>query len=470
MELETDRKSNIGKNTGYVVSSNILIICLLALYNFFAPKYLTVEQYAHIKYYDLYINYAGLMHLGFINGIYLKFGKYNYEQLPKGEFRLYSQFLLLFQILISGILFLFVGMLCNNKSILEVLVFICINIVLINVACYFSLINQFTCRFILDSRILYIKAAVYLLLTILIVMGKADNYKCILFGITVMNFTVLSANILFNRHLIFGKPDTGAVKNISGYFKSGFFVMFSELIALIVLAIDSLFVSNLFDEKNFAVYSFAVAVISMLYMIINTISSLIYPYLVRIPQKQYSELYRKISGIISAIVLLMLTCIVIIRWIIPLIIPEYEASMNIIYILLPTVLYKALMTLVSGNFYKALNMPKKMFFNNVFGLMVAVLLNTVLYVSFRSISAIAIGSVITFIVWMFVTDLHFNKIIELSVSYILLKNVYLFMCVIAFYFCFSYKNSIIYTILYILIIAVLTTIFLKALFGKKPEQ
>lgn len=470
MDLETNRKLQIEKNAKHVVISNILVIFLMAIYNFFAPKYLTVEQYAHIKYYDLYINYAGLMHLGFINGIYLKFGKYSYEQLPKREFRLYSQFLLGFQIIICGVLFLFVDLVCNRKSILDVLIFICINILLINVACYFSLINQFTCRFILDSRILYIKVVVYLLLTVLIITRKLDNYKYILCGITGMNFSVLLANMIPNRQLIIGKADTKAIKEILGIFKNGFFVMFGELIALIVLAIDSLFVSNLFDEKNFAVYSFAVAVISMLYMIINTTSSLIYPYLVRTPREKYTKLYKEMSGIISIITLLMFISIVLIRWIISSIIPEYESSINIIYILLPTALYKALMTLVSGNFYKALNMPKKLFFNNVFGLTVAIILNTILYLNFRNINAIAVGSIITFIVWMLATDIHFNKIIELSGSYIIVKNMYLFICVLTFYFCFSDKHNIIYTILYILLIAAFTALFFKPLFGKKLKQ
>lgn len=469
MVLESEKRNQMGKSAKNVVVYNVLLLFFMALYNFFAPKLLTVEQYAYIKNYDLYINYAGLFHLGFINGIYLKFGNYNYEQLPKGEFRLYSRFLFLFQIILSCCLYLIVNLLCNRELILRVIVFICINIVLVNVTCFFSLINQFTCRFIFDSKILCIKILAYFAITLLVIKGILYDYKGILYCITVMNLSVLLANAIYNRHLIWGDWDFSAIKKVFGYFKNGIFVMFGELIALVVLAIDSLFVSNLFDDRKFAVYSFAVAVISLLYMIINTVSSLIYPYLVRIPKDKYAYLYKVMSGITAVIGFVMLISMAIIRWVIPVFIPEYKLSISIIYILLPTVLYKSLMTLVSGNFYKALNMPKKLFVNNVFGLVVAIAMNCFLYLTYKSISAIAIGSVITFIIWMFVTDMRFCLELKLSISYIIGKNTYLLLGIGAFYFCFANDNY--YTlILYIIFIVVFSFLLFKLFYREKLEQ
>ena len=41
---------------------------------FFLPKYLSVESYADYKIFILYISYVGILHLGYVDGVYIKYG------------------------------------------------------------------------------------------------------------------------------------------------------------------------------------------------------------------------------------------------------------------------------------------------------------------------------------------------------------------------------------------------------------
>ena len=55
------------------ISNVIFLICGM-INNFVLPKFLSVEAYAGIKSYMLYIGYAYFLAFGFIEGMFLKYG------------------------------------------------------------------------------------------------------------------------------------------------------------------------------------------------------------------------------------------------------------------------------------------------------------------------------------------------------------------------------------------------------------
>lgn len=57
-----------------VLIANLVNVVFSLATNFLLPKYLSIESYAGIKEFQLYVSYVGLFHLGFVDGIYLKYG------------------------------------------------------------------------------------------------------------------------------------------------------------------------------------------------------------------------------------------------------------------------------------------------------------------------------------------------------------------------------------------------------------
>lgn len=57
-----------------VLIANLVNVAFSLATNFLLPKYLSIESYAGIKEFQLYVSYVGLFHLGFVDGIYLKYG------------------------------------------------------------------------------------------------------------------------------------------------------------------------------------------------------------------------------------------------------------------------------------------------------------------------------------------------------------------------------------------------------------
>lgn len=62
------------KGLMYVLIANFINLGFNLITNFVLPKELSVESYATIKTFQLYVSYAGLFHFGFVDGMYLKYG------------------------------------------------------------------------------------------------------------------------------------------------------------------------------------------------------------------------------------------------------------------------------------------------------------------------------------------------------------------------------------------------------------
>ena len=62
------------KGITIVFVANIINMFFSVITSFILPKYLSIESYGYYKVFQLYVNYLGIAHLGYIDGIYLKYG------------------------------------------------------------------------------------------------------------------------------------------------------------------------------------------------------------------------------------------------------------------------------------------------------------------------------------------------------------------------------------------------------------
>ena len=73
------------KNIKYAVSANFVVLGISVLLNMFVPKILGVTEYSYWQLYVFYTSYVGFFHLGWLDGIYLKIGGQDYDELNKNK-------------------------------------------------------------------------------------------------------------------------------------------------------------------------------------------------------------------------------------------------------------------------------------------------------------------------------------------------------------------------------------------------
>ncbi|MDN6626680.1 MAG: hypothetical protein L0K82_05645, partial [Pisciglobus halotolerans] len=78
-----EKAKKLFKNLRYTVTANFLVLGISVVLNLFVPKFLGVSEYGFWQLYVFYSSYVGFFHLGWIDGIYLKIGGFDYNRLDK---------------------------------------------------------------------------------------------------------------------------------------------------------------------------------------------------------------------------------------------------------------------------------------------------------------------------------------------------------------------------------------------------
>lgn len=89
------------KNISYTLSSNLLTFMVSVIVTLLLPKVLGITSYSYYQLYLFYVSYVGFLHFGWCDGIYLRYGGYDYNQLDKPTFRGQFYSFLFFQIIMS---------------------------------------------------------------------------------------------------------------------------------------------------------------------------------------------------------------------------------------------------------------------------------------------------------------------------------------------------------------------------------
>ena len=74
---------SIIKNFSYSLTSNLISFIISALVVLIIPRIIGVEDYGFWQLYLFYSSYIGFLHFGWNDGIYLRYGGEEYEELDK---------------------------------------------------------------------------------------------------------------------------------------------------------------------------------------------------------------------------------------------------------------------------------------------------------------------------------------------------------------------------------------------------
>ena len=75
------KKNKFIKNLSFAIFAQIISLLSSFCVQFFAPKVLSVEEYAYWQLFLFYVSYINISRIGIIDGIYLKLGGKSREEL-----------------------------------------------------------------------------------------------------------------------------------------------------------------------------------------------------------------------------------------------------------------------------------------------------------------------------------------------------------------------------------------------------
>ncbi|MBK5240810.1 hypothetical protein [Clostridium sp.] len=403
----------------FVEFLGILIGVLSALV---IPKVFDIQSYAYLKTFTLYITYAGMLHFGFSDGMYLILGGKDITDIKREKIKGY--FYVMLKIVTAVVALLIV----ISIFIIKDMVFRCFVFYILpfQVVLFISLLYRATGEF---NKYVVIRIAqnivnlISILAVILIIKSPILYMRIQVIGNIVMAI-VGGAIIIFSTK----KAEKIGHLEIKAITSMGFTIMIANAVSLLFITLDRWFVKIKFTVDDFAYYSFAVSMLSLFLVLINSITVLFYPYLAR--NKGDAKVVSKVKKYIILICTFAPAGYFVLEFIVNNFLKQYTPSLEILGILIIGIPFITLTNVLYANLYKVGKRGKEYLIVASKMVALAFILNAFATYVLNNPVMIAYGTLITLVVWYIYSSfdfeglkIHKNEIIHFIVYLVCYQTV-----------------------------------------------
>lgn len=394
---------DLRKDLMKVFGSNIVTLAAGIVSGLVIPSFLSLDQYAYLKTFTLYLGYVGILHLGLADGLFIKYGGSYEEEVDKSLLKGEHHFFLVFQLIVS-IAIIIISLFIDDKILLA----FSLSIIPFNLLTFYKFFYQAIGQFNIYSKILIFPPVVMLIANLVVIfIFEVENYWLFIF-IRLLAYFSIFLILEYNFYKLTKSAemnlDFSEIKNI---FNIGFFIMLGNLSSIMFYSIDRWFVKFSFSSSDFAFYSFAISMMAMINIFINSITTVFYPYLSR---NKDENILDRLKGYFLIIGSLAAGSYFVLAFIVQNFIPKHIPALNIIAIIFAG--FPALITIKAlyVNLYKIRKSDKLYVKTVFFMLLVSIMLNFIVLITFGNNTSIAIATTISFYIWFYFSSRHFETL------------------------------------------------------------
>lgn len=365
------------KKVLYAVSANLLGLFVSVLTTLVVPKFLgdAVDQYGYFQIYLFYVGYIGFFHLGWCDGIFLRDGGKQWEELDKplyaGQFWLLSAMQLVVAAVIAACGYIF----SPDADYRFICLTIGINVLVYLPRTMLAYYLQTTNRIKEYSSITTVGRAIYGISIIVTILFLSENYKHFIIGDIIGKTVALFISIWWCRDIILKtklSPLKTTIKEAGINISVGIKLLFANIASMLITGIVQWGIQTKWDVVTYGKISFTLNVSNLLLVFISAVALVLYPTLRRTKQDNLTEIYKILRNVLM---IPMLGCLIVyypVEFILSRWLPQYAESMRYMAILFPMCIYAAKNTLLVNTYLNVCRMEKKTLLINLVGLGVAV--------------------------------------------------------------------------------------------------
>lgn len=431
-----------------VFLANFISLISSIIISFIVPSILSIESYSNLKTYTFYISYITILHFGFIDGIYIKYGGKSIKEVNKNTLNNEHMSLLFIEIIVSLIILII------SLFLRDIILFLfSISILPINMISFFKQFYQSVGEFGSFSKIVNIITMLTFLFNIIFgVVFKFDNYIAYCLITVIVNYIVF-----FYSEIKYYKEIKSNIKRFSfeivENIKVGILILLGNFAVIFFYAIDRWFVKIFFGVSEFAYYSFAVSMLNIINTLVTAVSSVFYNYICKNRNNNIikeAKRYLIIIGVLASCGYFLLSGII------NIFLKKYIPSLNAIAISFSAYPYIVVINSLYINLYK-INDDKKRYIKVVIMMTIlSIIYNFGAILFLNSIQGIAFATTLTFITW-YIYSLKDFKYLTPSAY----ETVYLIVITTSFLVLAQMDNWIIGGVMYLIIFLISTFMVYK---------
>lgn len=385
----------LSKGILQVIIANIINLIISIGNGFLLPKFLSLESYAALKTFLLYTSYIGILHLGYVDGIYIKYGGESISVIDTKEFTKEKRVLSIFQLGITLPIVLIAFLIGDSN-----LLFAAISILPINMMFFFKFIYQATGEFKEYRRITNLSSILIFALNLFSLFIIKTDLSLWYIGIQVaISFAVWvyyenrNKSVRISNKISLKEMWTCLSENIH----LGIIIMLGNFMGVWITSIDRWFVKILYSVADFAYYSFAVTMLRLINVVVTAFSITLYNFFCKKPGDEEIAILRKIVLVVGAAIIAIIFPL---EFVIQTCLEKYIYAIPIIKVLFIAQFVLIEINAVYLNLYKALNLQKKYLIRMIIITITAFSLNGIIGYMWNDIIAYAVATFLTAFTWL----------------------------------------------------------------------
>jgi O-antigen/teichoic acid export membrane protein len=442
---------NFIKNFSYTLLSNLVAMIISTIIILVVPKLIGVEDYGYWQLYLFYSSYVGILHFGWNDGIYLRYGGREYRELNKSLF--FSQFwmLVILQILMAAIIIGVSTYIVIDINRLHIYKMTAVCMLIVNIRYMLIYILQATNRIKEYAQITLMEKLLYCCLILLILFAGVKQYKLLIDVDILAKFlsliysTYCCRDIVFKKISIFYLNFRETIENVN----VGTKLMFANIASMLIIGIVQFGIERTWDVTTFGKVSLTISVSNLIMVFINAIGIVMFPVLRRTSEEKLPIIYTTMRTFLMVLLIGLLIVYYPIKIILSEWLPHFDDSLLYMALIFPICVYEGKMSLLINTYLKTLRKEKLMLKINLTSVLFSFILTGLFTVLLKSISLVILSLVVSLAFRCILAEFFLSKILNVSIyKDIILELLISLIFIIIGWFMTSLMGATLYLVVY----------------------
>ncbi|HHT25257.1 MAG TPA: hypothetical protein GXZ76_07075 [Clostridiaceae bacterium] len=369
-------KTSILKSLSVTIFANGFGFIVSALTTFLLPIILNDGDYGYWHLYLLYSGYTLYFSLGLTDGIYLRYGGYDMENINKrlisGQFWL----LVISNIIINLAMIIYCFLTFSDRASWLMVVFAAIAGLITVPRSLITLLMQATNHFEDNARVIILERVIFVIgIVVLFIARDAKVYHFVLVDIAGKLLATLYTYfkypyLIFSKLLTFKKN----LREFISHIKIGIHIVLASLSSILTLNILRHAIVAKWGVESFGNVSLSISISNMFVVFINAVAIVLFPTLRRVKQEDLRKLYKQMETIFISLMGLILFFFYPFRLVLLWILPNKAAGISYLSLLFPLFLYEGKNSLLLSTYFKVLRKEKILLFVNAITILISYIL------------------------------------------------------------------------------------------------
>lgn len=412
-------KRSIKRDFIYTFSAHGMSMMLSFILALFVPKMLGVESFSYWQLFLFYSSYVGFFHFGLDDGIYLKYGGVDLNNIDKEKINGQLSLLFILLLFIVAVLFVFGYSYIDDGYRWIVFIGVLIDIFLANLLGFWIYLFQATCRVIYFAKAVLLDRFILLGSIILFLIIGVGHFKSYIIIYLFSKFIALCyCFFLMRKSLRFRSPfHSEVIKEYIDNIRIGSNLLFANIASLLVVGISRYFIDHHWGIVIFGKVSLMLSVVNFFVLFLSQVGIVIFPVLKNINVDGRKEIYKCSNILLDVFFLGILLFYIPIIYFLNKWLPLYSDSFNYLVFLLPICVFEGKNQMLLSPYMKSFRKERLLFKLNVFSLLISFLI-TLLGIAIGNLGCVLISIVAAMCFKYLAMIFYFNK------SFGLKKNEY----------------------------------------------